>query len=395
MNPAIFEEEVQRFIKKHEQDALPELILKGSPFKQVSIQEIAQQIAARKKAKVKLPTWYATPGIYFPPQLNLAQTSSEVTAAYKAQCVSGESLADLTGGFGVDSFYFSQYFKKVTHFETQEELAKIAQANFQKLSAPNISSLTTDSLTYLNQTQNTWDCLYLDPARRDRAGQKVFSLAQCTPNVLEHLDLLFSKTKCVLLKTSPLLDIKLGLKELKGVQHIHCVAVNNELKELLWVLKKEHIAKPTVPQVHCVNFFSTHTAFYKANLDEESSSKARLGPVLKYLYEPNVSLLKAGFFNHISQGLELQKLAQHTHLYTSQSLIDFPGRVFKVIQREAFNKKAFKKLNIKKANISARNFPLSVAQIRKKYGIKEGGEIYIFCITNHENQKVILVTQKV
>ena len=238
MNKAILNDEVREFLKNNLKTTAAELALRGSSFSGISSSELAQQLIGLQKAERKLPTWFKNSQIYYPPKLNLEQTSSETTAKYKASLVKGKTLIDLTGGLGIDDFYFAQHFKEVIHCELNAELSEIAAHNLKQLGWENISFKNEDSLEYLKNTDQNFDCIYVDPARRDNAGGKVFRLADCLPNVPANLDLLFKKTDIILIKTSPLLDLQAGISELQSVTEIHIIAVNNEVKELLWLLKK-------------------------------------------------------------------------------------------------------------------------------------------------------------
>src|SRR5699024_6111716 len=202
-----------------------------SPFSNVSVQAIATQIASGRKAMKKLPTWFENEMVLFPKKLNLEQTSSEKTAKHKASLVSGKNLIDLTGGFGIDAFFFSKTMENVTYCETNAELVALAKHNFQQLGQQkNTHFHHGDGLGFLRNSDAVFDWIYLDPARRSTAGNKVFRLEDCEPNILEHLPLLLKKGKNILLKTAPLLDLNLGLATLKNVREIHIVAVSNEVK---------------------------------------------------------------------------------------------------------------------------------------------------------------------
>ncbi len=204
MNIAVLHTDVQYFITKNEQEDLTKLILKGSPFKNVSVQELAQQIAAKQKAATKIPTWFATENCYYPPKINLEQTSSETTAKYKASLVSGKMLIDLTGGFGIDSWAFSKKFTQAIHCELNLELSKIAQHNFKQLQCNNVQCITGNSIDYLKNSTQQFDTIYVDPSRRNDTKGKVFLLKDCLPNVPEQLGLLFEKSNQILIKNSPL-----------------------------------------------------------------------------------------------------------------------------------------------------------------------------------------------
>ena len=252
MNPSILTKEVQDFINSHLKSDIAKLAFKGSPFTDVSIQELINQLVSKSKCQEKLPTWFATPQIYYPPKLNIEQTSSEKTALYKSSIMAGESIIDLTGGLGVDCFYFARVFKKVIHCEISEELSSIASYNFIQLNTTNITCIHDDGISYLKNTTEKFDWIYIDPSRRNEEKGKVFRLGDCFPNVPLHLELLFHHTDSILVKVSPFLDISIGIEELKWVQEVHVVAVQHEVKELLFVLKKDHTKLITIKTINLI-----------------------------------------------------------------------------------------------------------------------------------------------
>ena len=240
MNLNILNTEVQEFINSNLKTDLTKLILKGSPFEDVTIQEIAEQIVAKSKCENKLPSWFSTKNIYYPNKLNIEQTSSEITAKYKANLLNGNSLIDVSGGFGVDSYYFAQNIKQVTHCEINRELSEIVTHNFKQLQVKNIKNYIGDGLLFLKETTQNFDWIYVDPSRRNNSKGKVFLLEDCTPNLPENLDLFFKKTTNILIKVSPILDLTSVVNELKFVKEIHIIAVDNDVKELLLVLGKNY-----------------------------------------------------------------------------------------------------------------------------------------------------------
>ncbi|GGG42224.1 hypothetical protein GCM10011414_09760 [Croceivirga lutea] len=391
MNFDILKPAVQDFITKNLNTDVVKLLLSKPQFKGVTQKELAEQIQCKKKSQTKLPTWFNTIGIYYPKKINIEQTSSEITAAYKANLVSGESLIDLTGGFGVDSYYFAKRIKKVTHCEVDEKLSKIVAQNYLQLNVKNIDTIAKNGLEVLKQSPYQFDYIYIDPSRRDSVKGKVFKLTDYHPNVPEHLNELFAKTNTVLIKTAPLLDISLGISELIWVAEIHIVAVKNEVKELLFLLKKHNQEKPIIKTVNIVGEHTNEFSFY---LNDEKNAKVSYAMPKKYLFEPNAAILKSGGFKTISEKFKLDKLAEHSHLYTANSVQNFPGRVFEVVDTIPFQKKNLKKLGFKKANITTRNFPLSVAEIRKISKIKDGGIDYLF-FTTIEDKLYCISTKKV
>lgn len=382
----LLQPEIQKFIDDHINDQPAELMLKASQFPDWPMKAIVEQIAAKKKAKAKLPEWYATQGIIWPAAVSMEQCSSEITAKYKASLVSGKSMADLTGGFGVDTYYLYENFSEATHVEMNAELHRVVQHNFSCLKA-NIETVLGSAEDYLKDMSQV-DLIYLDPARRDSSSKKVVFLEDYSPNVIEMLPQLQEKSKEVLIKVSPMLDIKKAISDLGSVAEVHVVAVKNEVKELLFLLRKEH----RETSVKALNLGESESEVFEFNYQMEESIDSEFSGILDYLYEPNAAILKAGAFKSIGAEFGLKKLEANSHLYTSQMLTgDFPGRVFKVLNELSFNKKKLKKqLQSMQANITVRNFPMSVKEIRNKTGLKEGGHQYIFATTDQEGKKVLL-----
>ena len=383
--------EIQNFINSNLKADITKLILKGSPFDNITIQEIAEQIEAKKRCEKKLPTWFTLKNVYYPNKLNIEQTSSEITAKHKASLVSGATLIDLTGGFGVDSYYFSQYVKNVTHCEINKELSEIVVHNFGILNSKNISTYVGDGFEYFKKNNTKFDWIYIDPSRRNEAKGKVFLLEDCLPNIPENLDFLFKYADNILLKISPILDIKSAINELKFVKEIHVIAVENEVKELLLLLKKNYTQQI---EYRTINITKKNAQTFNFNFN--SIVSANYSEPKKYIYEPNTAILKAGAFQQISAHYDVDKLHQHSHLYTSNNLINFPGRIFKILQTTSYNKKELTKLiPSRKANITTRNFPETVAQIRKKSNIKDGGNQYLFFTTDLNNKHIVIICEKV
>ena len=390
MNESILNTDIQNFINKNIQGDPVKLILKGSPFFDVTIQDIAEQIEAKNKCKKKLPTWFQAKNIYYPNKLNVEQTSSEITAKYKAGLMSGDSIIDITGGFGVDCFAFAEKFKAVTHCEINTELSSISKHNFEVLGIDNIKTIAKNGIDYLENTRKTYDWIYVDPSRRNDEKGKVFLLEDCMPNIPKNMASLFQFTDNILVKTSPVLDISSAVFELENVKEVHVIAVQNEVKEVLYILKKNYNGRI---QFKTINITKEQNQVFDFNLMDV---KANYSFPLKYLYEPNAAILKSGGFVEVSKILNLGKLHIHSHLYTSEKLTDFPGRRFQILKNIPYNKKRLLKLiPSNKANITTRNFPETVAQIRKKTGLKEGGNVYLFFTTDMEGDRKVLICEKV
>lgn len=392
MNKNILNIEIQEFINNNINSNTDDLLLKKSKDPSLDFKTIVEQIEAKKRCQKKLPTWFSTEQIYYPNKLNIEQTSSEITAAHKSKLIKGKSIVDISGGFGVDCYYFSKVFDHVIHCEIDESLSNIVNHNYKSLNVTNIECIAKDGLQFLTNTQKKFDCIYVDPSRRHDSKGKVFFLEDCSPNIPKNLELLFKYSKTILIKTSPLLDLSVGISELKNIKQIHIVAVNNEVKELLWVLEKKFEGNL---KIKTINLKNGTQEIFDFKLGEESYAHATYSKPLSYLYEPNAAILKSGAFNLVSQKLNVFKFHKHSHLYTSDSLLNFPGRSFKIIKVLPYNKKQIKQEDIKKANITTRNFPETVSQIRKRFNIKDGGKDYLFFTTIFENnQKVVIFCKK-
>ena len=386
----ILQKEVQDFINKHLFTDVQQLALKKNPFPELDYKLLLNQIVSKGKAKDKLPTWFKTEGIVYPEKISIEQTSSEKTAKYKANLVSGESLIDLTGGFGIDDYFFSKKVSRVVHCEINPELSEIAKHNFEKLGTHNIECSTGDSFDYLEKSTSKFDWIYIDPSRRSSIKGKVFLLADCLPNVPELLSFYFEKSDRILIKVAPILDITSAINELQFVKRIHIVSLDNEVKELLFELEKNYEG---IVDIKTIDFGKTITQF-DAILDEETPN-LRFGLPQKYLYEPNSAVMKSGSFDLISSRFNLAKLHPHSHLYTSEKLIDFPGRVFEIESNFGYSKENLKPFQNQKINITTRNFPETVENIRKKWKIKDGGDRYAFFTTDLNNQKIVLICKKI
>ncbi|NNE03686.1 MAG: class I SAM-dependent methyltransferase [Eudoraea sp.] len=392
MNKNILKTGVQDFINKNINADILSVVLKKPLFTGVTQKELAEQIEAKRKCKTKLPTWFTTPAIYYPKKLQIEQTSSETTAQYKARLVSGKYLLDLTGGLGIDAYYFSQKVAQIHHCEWDQKLHEIASYNFEVLGVRNIHTFHTDGLLFLEDTNVNYDWIYLDPARRDEQKKKVFRLSDCTPDITKHLDLLFTKSTNILLKTAPLLDLSAGVSDLKHVREIHIVATNNEVKEVLWVLNSSKQEFPIT--VKTINITASGSETFNFYLSDEKESKAGYAAPKDILYEPNAAIMKSGGFKSVAKAYGVSKLHEHSHLYTSSSPLEFPGRTFKIVNTVPFNKKAINSLSLSKANITTRNFPFSVAEIRQRFKIKDGGNVYLFFTTDFNDERIVLVCEK-
>lgn len=385
MNLHILDSEVQQYINHHLNDDVSKIAMAKSPFPEVSSKELANQIAAKNKSVKKLPTWYHQEGIYYPLLLSIEQCSSESTATYKASLTQGETLIDLTGGFGVDSFYFSKRLKSVTHCEINEELSAIAAQNAKALGQDNIQFLATDGIAYLENTKAPFDTIYIDPARRSQAG-KVFMLKDCTPDVVTNLDLLLSHSNRVIIKTAPLLDISAGLKELKNVAEIHVVSVRNECKELLWILQKTTVAQV---KIVCTTLNEQEKSFSFFKGEEDTAAEITAVELQQYLYEPDTALLKGGAFNLIASRYGLQKLHSQTQLYTSAHIVpEFPGRRFRI--NRLLPSTELKKEKDLRGNVIARNYQDKAENLVKKYKVKPDNHRFLIFTQSKKDGYLII-----
>lgn len=363
MNKNILAREVQDYINAHLNSDINQIALGKSRFDGVSPAELANQITAKRKSEKKLPTWFNTEGIYYPPALSIEQTSSETTAAYKAKLAWGNNLVDITGGFGIDSYYFAKKIQQVTHCEINADLSEIAAYNATLLNQTNINFISTDGIELMKQTTVLFDTIYVDPARRATKG-KVFMLKDCTPDVVTNLDTLLQKSQRIIIKTAPLLDLTAGLSELKNVSEIHIVSVRNECKELLWVIERDFSDEPEIIAV-CLNDDEKHFSFRKS--ESESIRFVDNLNNFKYLYEPDAALLKSGAFNLIASRYQITKLHPQTQLYASNNINkNFPGRIFEI---EELLSNVKKESNLT-GNVIVRNYPAKPEDLVKKFKIK-------------------------
>ena len=431
----------QDFIRQHQDDDVRQLAFLGSKYPEVDMPFALDQIRGRKMARVKLPRWASLEGIIYPPHISMEQCSSESTALYKAELAarllslpassSGIEMkaeneiefVDLTGGFGVDfSYIAARLGVKSMYVERQAHLCEAAKENFGRLglknaivkngdgieilhsfhpkkkdaaSADDSLGITYDQPRSLLKTNLGLKIIFIDPARRDDAGNKVVSLKDCTPDVTVLQEEMLSKADYVIIKLSPMLDWHRAISELSHVREVHIISVNNECKELLLVLSARNMGENL--RIYCIN---DAQSFVCDELDMKSS-QVKIAPStleeMQYLYEPNASLMKAGCFGVLSGRYDARMLSKNSHLFVSQAPIEaFPGRSFRIIAVSSFNKKELKRhlSGITKANIATRNFPLSVAELRKRLKLKDGGETYIFATTLSDESHVLVITEK-
>ena len=431
----------QDFIRQYQDDDVRQLAFLGSKYPEVDMPFALDQIRGRKMARVKLPRWASLEGIIYPPHISMEQCSSESTALYKAELAarllglpassSGTEMkaeneiefVDLTGGFGVDfSYIAARLGVKSMYVERQAHLCEAAKENFGRLglknaivkngdgievlhsfhpkkkdaaSADDSLGITYDQPRSLLKTNLGLKIIFIDPARRDDAGNKVVSLKDCTPDVTVLQEEMFLKADYVIIKLSPMLDWHRAISELSHVREVHIISVNNECKELLLVLSARNMGENL--RIYCINDAQS----FVCDESDMESSQVKIAPStleeMLYLYEPNASLMKAGCFGVLSGRYDARMLSKNSHLFVSREPIAaFPGRSFRIIAVSSFNKKELKRhlSGITKANIATRNFPLSVAELRKRLKLKDGGETYIFATTLSDESHVLMITEK-
>lgn len=392
----------------------------GSPLAEVNLPLCCKCIQAREKMKIKAPLWYSNPSLAYPFAVSVEQGSSQATALFKqsiiaellrdnpvsvgeqeAEGLSGRDIvtADLTGGMGIDSFFISRIASKHYYFERNAELCAATEYNFRQLGAGNIEvsnrDITDDDCAALRDLEGKGiSLLYIDPARRTASGGKAILLQDYEPNVIDLQERMFAVSRYILVKVSPMADIKLNLRHLPHTAAVYVVAVGNECKELLFLL--DRTANNDVDIISISLDTNGLKNEFRFRPEEEETAEATYATELgKYLYEPGKAILKGGAYKLISQRYGCRKLAPSTHLYTSDEIIkDFPGKIFKVEEVVPFNKKSLKEVAAKnpKADLTARNFPMDTNALKKLSGIKDGSTRHIFAVTLGNGAKILAVT---
>lgn len=394
MNEATLE-----FIRIHADEDVRQLAFLGKKNPEVDMAYALDQIAGRQKARVKIPSWASIDGIVYPPHISMEQCSSEQTARYKARIAgNGEKIVDLTAGFGVDMAFMSAGFKQAVHVEMQPQLCAISSENYKHLGLNHVQVVCSDGVGYLQQMEHA-DLIFIDPARRDQHGARTYGIADCTPNVLEIIDEMLQKADRVMIKLSPMLDWQKTVADVGNVSQVHIVSVGNECKELLLEVKN---GKGEKVKVFCVNddqVFSYEIGELHP-LTPSPLHPFTLSPLhsFTFLYEPNASVMKAGCFNLISHRFGITQPDANSHLFLSDKLVEgFPGRGFVIERVSTMNKRELKEAlaGIDKANVAVRNFPLSVADLRKRLKLKDGGDVYIFATTDAKKGHLVMVCRKI
>lgn len=425
------------FVKQFRQADPRKLALQASRYPDVDMLYALNQIQGWQTAQRKLPSWAACDGVVYPPHLNMEQCSSEPTARYKQQVArrwaeripnaSRTSMTDLTGGFGVDFSFTSRCFDCATYVERNASLCEVVGANLPRLGISNAQVKCAEAEAVLEQMEPQ-TMIFLDPARRDEHGAKTVLIADCTPDVCQLLPSLMQKSQFVMLKLSPMLDWHKAIVDLDGkVREVHIVSADGECKELLLVLAPD--GKPEV-QVFCVDIQSrpdsegqyprsefvysiggeaepqpTNSTFNIQNSKLPSATNLTLNIEhltlninnSTFLYEPNASVMKAGCFDEIARAYGVSAISRNSHLFLSDHEIDgFPGRAFAIDAVTTMNKRQLRQTlsGMKQANIAVRNFPLSVAELRKRLKLNDGGDTYIFATTTSEGDHILMLTHK-
>lgn len=394
------------FIREYRERDVRQLALQANRFPDVDMPYALDQIQGWQIARRKLPKWAACDGVIFPPHLSMEQCSSEPTAQYKLNLAMewaervghASSMTDLTGGFGVDFSFTSCAFAAATYVERNEQLCHIVEHNLPLLGLNNATVVCADAVEYLS-TVEPQTMLFLDPARRDEHGAKTVMLADCTPDVVQLLPQLLEKSRFTMLKLSPMLDWHKAVDDLRGtVREVHIVSVGGECKELLLVLST---VVESELKVYCADL-STASDTSSLFVYTPGSSAPVANSTFNiqhstFLHEPNASIMKAGCFDELAAAYGVSPVSRNSHLFLSDEPVeDFPGRSFVVERVTTMNKGELRKalVGIEKANIATRNFPLTVAELRKRLKIKDGGDVYIFATTTAEGEHLLLISRK-
>jgi 16S rRNA G966 N2-methylase RsmD len=396
MFKSLLDPQVQNFIHEHENDDTTELLLKRKEMLGIPMLEIVQQINGRKKARHKLPSLFNSASIIYPRSVNLEQSSSEKTARNKIDILKNETLArriaaDLTGGFGVDSFFLSKLFQRVQYLEPDKQLFEIVRHNHAQLGVSNIEHFNTTAESFLDNSTESFDFVFVDPSRRVEKT-KVVSLRESEPDIISLKGKIFQHTSLLLMKASPMLDISVGMKELENVKTVFVVAVDNEVKELLFLCEKNFVGNP---EIVAQNLTDSSTDVFTFTLAEEAEQTLQYINPENYLYEPNAAIMKAGAFKLLAAKFPIHKIATSTHLYTSIDFVpDFPGRVFKIERHVKPDKSINGFFPDGKANVTTRNYPLSVEEIKNRTKLKDGGDKFLIGFSG-EKQKFLVVASRI
>ena len=386
------------FIKKNDGADTSALLLGKNRYPDIDIHTAVRCIDGRKTIKEKVPQWYLCPSLLYPSHLPLEQCSSQITALHKQKYIpQGAKVADLTGGFGIDTYFISEKASSVDYFERNSELAEIAEHNFKELGKRNITAhsneITPEFLKTFNE--NHFDLIYLDPARRGKKGERVFSLEDCEPDLTKIKDLLLHIAPTVVVKLSPMADIATLFEQLTQIKTIDIISVNNECKELLAVMERGFGGTTEI----IATDLRYNISFSFTRLLEKESSVQFADPqrLSGYIYEPNASILKGGAFKFVSEHFGVEKLSHDTHFYISHTRVEnFPGKESEILEVIPFSKKNIKILvsRYNECSIMARNFPVKTEELKKMVKCTESKEIKGLFTTLADKSKVIIVYRR-
>ena len=380
------------FVDAHKDEDTARLLLSAARYPDIDMPLAVQQIEGLRTAREKWPSLLECKEFVYPPRLNREQASSETTAEYKASLIEGGRCADLTGGMGVDTLAFARVAEHVDYVERSEELCSLMDHNRKALGLENISVHCGDSIEWLAASDHRYDIIFIDPARRSVSGRKVAAFEDCEPNILQHVELLRSRCRRLMIKASPMIDIDLACHQLGDVAEVHIVSIKGECKEVLFACGP-HEGETAI---HCVVRGRKEGASLNCNFtrSEEAAAAPRYCPAIgHYLYEPDAALMKGGPFNLICQWMDMPKLAPNTHLYTSDRLErNFHGRTFAVLQ-EMKPKDAGRLIPERKAHVVTRNYPVEAATLQRQLGLKEGGDLFVIATTVGHRRTCFLCRQ--
>ena len=407
-------EKLLEFVMQHLSDDTTRLILDKGKWPEIDIETAVNCIESRRKLKGKVNEWYVNPGLVFPLKLSAEQCSSSATGHYKASLAERIAdkqvwrIADLTGGLGVDSWFFSKKAEKVLYNEMQTVLCEAAEHNFEALGTDNIlihnSIAERDTISGIIEGFHP-DIIYMDPARRGEGGKKVFLIEECTPDVLTLKDEILSRCRHILIKLSPMADVTMVCERLgEGCREVHVVSADGECKELLIWMDRDWKDGYNITAVELpAGFPDKPAATLTFSPEEEKSGYAETATEMsEFLIEPGKSLTKAGAFNVTARHFQLSKLGKSTHYYTTSDsskidLLKGYGKVFRILSGKTLDKRSIKEAgkNYPKAEVTARNIPLTSDALRKKLGCASGGEVHIFGLKSDLKGNLLIVCNRI
>jgi 16S rRNA G966 N2-methylase RsmD len=375
--------DVHDYALKNPENLLPELL-----------RHVLEQYRFLQKLAIKVPSWAKNPDILGALTVNIEQSTSEEVALFKFSGYQWKNTLDLTGGFGIDSYFISKHASKHVYCESDANLTGIVAHNFEALAIKNVTFKSVSAEDFLQSDQNSYDLIYLDPDRRNEINSKLVRIEDCSPDLTRINSHLLQVANEVWVKYSPLLDINRAVSQLQFVYEVLIISSKNEVKELLFKLKKTKQDNDFL--VKTVNLYPVGKQEFTFIFSEEVNAPVMYREPLQYLYEPNAAILKSGAFKLISSRFNLYKIAPNTHYYTSENLIsDFPGRIFHVNEYFSPSTSNLKKISNSPFNVLSRNFPLKPETIRQKYRLRDGGETFLIFTTDNKNNKIVLNCNKI